>query len=95
MLTLHTGDLTKGNVYYNNECVHMAVCNLALHAARAGRYSHADVLLKFAAGQYAHLQQHSHLWKLTELHVAFHRALWLSHWDRAEHIVQQVRVTNL
>ena len=92
ILTLHTGDPTKGNVYFNNECVHIAVCNLALHLARSGRYQEADCFIKFAASQYSHFQQHSHFWKLTELHVAFYRTLWLAQWDRAEQIVSQMAV---
>ena len=79
ILTLHTGDPTKGNIYYNNETVHGAVCNVALHLARNGLYSEAESVTRFAAGQYAHFQQRSTLWKLTDLHVAFYRTLVYIH----------------
>lgn len=92
LLTLHTGDPTKGNIYYNNEHVHMAVCNIALHLSRQGRYVDAESVIKFAAGQYAHFQQHSQIWKMTDLHVAFYRTLWLGQWDKAELIVSQLAV---
>ena len=92
MLTSHTGDPTKGNVYYNNECIHLAVCNVALHLARLGRYHQSGSVVKFAAAHYSHFQQHSHLWKITDLHVAFYRSLWLAQWDRAEQIVSQMAV---
>lgn len=92
LLTLHTGDPTKGNIYYNNEHVHIAVCNVALHLSRQGRYVDSELITKFAAGQYAHFQQHSQMWKMTDLHIAFYRTLWLGQWDRAELIVSQISV---
>lgn len=92
LLTLHTGDPTKGNVYFNNEYIHVGICNIGLHLARAGKYSDAESVTKHAAAQYSHFQQHSHLWKLTELHVAFYRALWLAQWDRADSITDHLAV---
>lgn len=77
LLTLHTGDPTKGNVYYNNENVHAAFCNVALHLARNSLYSEAESVTRFAASQYAHFQQRSTMWKMTDLHVAFFRTLVL------------------
>ncbi|KAK4001984.1 anaphase-promoting complex subunit 5 isoform X1 [Daphnia magna] len=94
LLTLHTGDPTKGNIYYNNEHMHMAVCNIALHLSRQGRYTDAESITKFAAGQYANFQQHSQIWKMTDLHVAFYRTLWLGQWDKAELIISQLAVFN-
>ncbi|XP_057377041.1 anaphase-promoting complex subunit 5-like [Daphnia carinata] len=94
LLTLHTGDPTKGNIYYNNEHMHMAVCNIALHLSRQGRYADAESITKFAAGQYANCQQHSQVWKMTDLHVTFYRTLWLGQWDKAELIISQLAVFN-
>lgn len=70
----------------------MAICNIALHLSRNGQYVDADAVTRFAASQYAHFQQHSQMWKLIDLHVAFYRTLWLSQWDRAEQIASQLGV---
>lgn len=74
--------------------MHMAVCNIALHLSRQGRYTDAESITKFAAGQYANFQQHSQIWKMTDLHVAFYRTLWLGQWDKAELIISQLAVFN-
>lgn len=71
--------------------MHMAICNIALHLSRQGRYADAESITKFAAGQYA-FQQHSQMWKMTDLHVTFYRTLWLGQWDKAELIVSQLAV---
>lgn len=70
----------------------MAVCNIALHLSRQGRYVDAESITKFASGQFAHFQQHSQMWKMTDLHVAFYRTIWLGQWDKAELIVSQLAV---
>ena len=70
----------------------MAVCNIALHLSRQGRYVDAGSITKFASSQYAHFQQHSQMWKMTDLHVAFYRTLWLGQWDKAELILSQLSV---
>ena len=70
----------------------MAICNIALHLSRNGQYVDADAVTRFAASQYPHFQQHSQMWKLIDLHVAFYRTLWLSQWDRAEQIASQLGV---
>lgn len=70
----------------------MAICNIALHLSRQGRYIDAESITKFASNQYAHFQQHSQMWKMTDLHVAFYRTLWLGQWDKAELIVSQLAV---
>ena len=95
LLTLPSGDPTKGDIYYNNENVHLAVCNVALHLSRSGKYREAESVVKFAAAQYSHFQQHSQLWKLTDLLVTFYRTLWMGQWDRAELIVSQLAVFNI
>jgi hypothetical protein len=69
----------------------MAICNIALHLSREGRYADAESITKFAASQYA-FQQHSQMWKMTDLHVTFYRTLWLGQWDKAELIVSQLAV---
>ena len=95
LLTLPSGDPTKGNIYYNNENIHLAVCNIAVHLSRSAKYREAESVVKFAAGQYSHFQQHSLLWKLTDLHVTFYRTLWLGQWDKADLIVSQLAVFNI
>lgn len=70
----------------------MAVCTIALHLARYGRYAEAESVTKFAAGQYAHFQKHSQIWKLTDLLMTFYRSLWLGHWEKAEMAVSQLSV---
>lgn len=70
----------------------MAICNIALHLTRQGLYVDAESITKFASVQYANFQQHSQMWKMTDLHVAFYRTLWLGQWDKAELIVSQMVV---